>query len=169
MVLDFVDVKHADLSGLFSMKEVMDYARKEKIAVFLSNVTPNMQELLTRAEITGTDLATVSEEVRGAVEAALAVAGHVSADSLDEESLGMVSELLRETKSSSLMELATWSAVKERDTHTNTHSTNKGVEIELAEIQPLIGTETYSVVPQDDHTAQGQNESNSEPGNVPYK
>jgi hypothetical protein len=115
VVLDFVDVKHADLSGLFAMKEVMDHAKKSKLGVFLANVLPDVQALLTKSEIAGDDINKCSSELRDAVLAAQAVAGNpVMSESLDVESLGMVTGLLKTSKAQSLLELAQWSAAKER-------------------------------------------------------
>ena len=111
MVLDFVDVKHADLSGLFAMKEVMVAAKKAQIFVFVSNVLPEVGALLARVEVAGADLDACPEELRDAVVAAQALSGNnVMADSLNEESLGLVSSLLRSSQARSMLEVARWTA-----------------------------------------------------------
>lgn len=111
MVLDFVDVKHADLSGLFAMKEVMVAAKKAQIFVFVSNVLPEVGALLARVEVVGADLEACPEELRDAVVAAQALSGNnVMADSLNEESLGLVSSLLRSSQARSMLEVARWTA-----------------------------------------------------------
>jgi hypothetical protein len=103
-------MKHADLSGLFAMKEVMDNAKLQNIKVFLVNLSPELQSHLARSDISGDDITKCSPELQDKIFAAQAVAGGSAVESLDEESLGTVAELLRESKTSSLLELAQWSA-----------------------------------------------------------
>ena len=114
VVLDFIDVKHADMSGIIVMQEVIEEAHKRDLRVFLVNISAEVQGLLTRARVQGDDITACSFELQDNINAALAVAGGASAECLDEESLGMVSELLKETRAGSLLELAQWSAAKER-------------------------------------------------------
>lgn len=109
-MIDFVDVKHADLSGLIAMKEVMDHAKKQKITVVLVNISNEMQVHLAKAHIEGDDITKCSEELQDKILAAQAVSGDASVETLDVESLGMVTDLLKESKTNTLIALAQWSA-----------------------------------------------------------
>ena len=109
-MIDFVDVKHADLSGLIAMKEVMDHAKKQQITVVLVNISTEMQVHLTKAHIEGQDITKCSEDLQDKILAAQAVSGDATVETLDVESLGMVTELLKESKTNTLIALAQWSA-----------------------------------------------------------
>jgi hypothetical protein len=113
VVIDFIDVHHADLSGLEAMKEVTDSAKKNSIAVFFVNLSPEIQSLLGRAEIQGNDLDTCDKDLQAAILAAQAVAQSTPVEQLGTESLGMVEELLALSKTSSLVGLAQWSATQQ--------------------------------------------------------
>lgn len=114
-------MKHADLSGLIAMKEVMEHAKKQGILIFLVNLNPEMQSHLSKSGIEGDDIAKCSEELQDKILAARAVSGGSAAsESLDVESLGMVTDLLKESKTNSLIELAQWSASKDRQTTSRT-------------------------------------------------
>lgn len=106
------------MSGLIALEEVMNHARKNHLTVVLLNVLPEIQGLLTKSGVEGDDITQCTAELQDAILTAQAMVGSNSAavDTIDEESLGMVQQLLRETKSSSLLELAHWSANKERNT-----------------------------------------------------
>jgi DNA-binding NarL/FixJ family response regulator len=110
VVLDFVDVKHADMSGIMAMKEVLESAKKLNIKVFLVNMTPEIVSHLVKAHIEDDDLSQCSPELQAKVGAAQALAAGACTEALDAESLGMVSDLLRQSKSNSLLELAQWAA-----------------------------------------------------------
>lgn len=146
VVIDFIDVKHADLSGLFALKEVMSHAKKQKMAVFLSNVIPEVQHLLTKADVSGDDITLCSADLQEAIRAAIAVTETAAVDSIDVESLGLVQDLLRVTKSNSLLELATWSAAKENSAQRET-MIRDSIGIELSDIKASKSGETYSMIP----------------------
>jgi DNA-binding NarL/FixJ family response regulator len=112
VVLDFVDVKHADMSGIMAMKEVLESAKKLSIKVFLVNMTPEIVSHLVKAHIEDDDLSQCSPELQAKVGAAQALAAGACTEALDAESLGMVSDLLRQSKAHSLLELAQWAAVE---------------------------------------------------------
>eukprot|EP00128_Syssomonas_multiformis_P002968 Colp12_sorted_trinity150504_noHs@32162 len=101
------------MSGLIAMKEVMDVAKKVDMRVFLVNMSPEIQYLMDKAGVASDDPEKLTPELQESIRAALAVSGNSVHETLDVESLGMVQELLNETRAGSLLELATWSA-KER-------------------------------------------------------
>jgi len=94
VVIDFIDVKHADMSGLFAMKDVMDYARKLNILVFFVNVLPDIQVLLTKSDMEADDISKVASPLKDNIMEASAMVGSASNVGLDVESLGMVRQLL---------------------------------------------------------------------------
>lgn len=131
IVIDFIDVKHADLSGLLALKEVMDHADKLKLAVFLTNVTPEVQHLLTKSNIHGANISECSSDLRDMIRAALmasTTSDAAAAEYMQVESLGLVQELLRvqsvsgRSRSNSQASVTSWSAAREQHTsHRNSH------------------------------------------------
>ncbi|KAJ1433301.1 sulfate transporter family-domain-containing protein [Ochromonadaceae sp. CCMP2298] len=59
VVIDFIDVKHADISGLIAMKEVVDYARKNSLLVFMVNISTEVGVLLSKCHIESDDIKSV--------------------------------------------------------------------------------------------------------------
>jgi len=60
VVINFVDVKHIDLSGLLAMKDVFDFCHKKKLLFVAQNVIPSIDEMLVKMGIVSDE---VSEEV----------------------------------------------------------------------------------------------------------
>ena len=148
VVIDFIDVKHADLSGLLALQEVMNHAKKQDLRVFLVNVIPEVQALLEKSEVAGDDISIVSDELREIILAAQAVVGSasgVATESLDVESLGLVTDLLRESKANSLLELATWSATKDKATN------GKGITAARPLTNATRGGDAYALVAENEH------------------
>ena len=146
VVLDFIDVKHADMSGLIAMKEVMDVAKKVDMRVFLVNRSPEIQYLMDKAGVASDDPEKLTPELQESIRAALAVSGNSVHETLDVESLGMVQELLNETRAGSLLELATWSA-RERSSAVNNPV--------MKEEETVFGGDVYTVVKMEDEDGDG--------------
>jgi ABC-type transporter Mla MlaB component len=143
VVLDFVDVKHADMSGIMAMKEVLESAKKLSIKVFLVNMTPEIVSHLVKAHIEDDDLSQCSPELQAKVGAAQALAAGACTEALDAESLGMVSDLLRQSKSNSLLELAQWAAAEKGTIADATRNNSDG---DLGVIEMSLQNGAYTVV-----------------------
>jgi len=94
VVIDFIDVKHADLSGLMAMKEVVDYARNNSLLVFMTNVLPEVEVVLSKSHIESDDIRTVEGALHDSIIEAVGMVGSAINPGLDVESLGVVQSLL---------------------------------------------------------------------------
>ena len=109
-VVDFVDVKLADLSGLMALLDVMEHAKKQDLRMFIVNVIPEVQTLLSKIGVVGDDINQCSDELRDEILTARALAGNAAMEVFNVESLGLVTNLLKKTKTSTLWSLAEWTA-----------------------------------------------------------
>mmetsp|Transcript_1564 Transcript_1564/g.3670 ORF Transcript_1564/g.3670 Transcript_1564/m.3670 type:complete len:735 (+) Transcript_1564:211-2415(+) len=95
VVIDFIDVKHADLSGLLAMKEVVDYARSNSLLVFMANISPEVGVLLAKSHIEGDDIREVQGALHDSIMDAVGMGGAPNPNpGLDVESLGVVQSML---------------------------------------------------------------------------
>jgi hypothetical protein len=113
VVIDFVDVKHVDLSGLVAMNEVMNYARKKDLYFFTMNVLPDIDTLLKKSHVYSDDIESVSPALGDAVRYALNMVGCAPRRELDTESLGGLQNLLNENQYASLPALRSLPSVIE--------------------------------------------------------
>jgi hypothetical protein len=90
----FAYLSPTDLSGLMAMKEVVDYARSNSLLVFMTNVLPEVEVVLTKSHIESDDIRTVEGALHDSIIEAVGMVGSATNPGLDVESLGVVQSLL---------------------------------------------------------------------------
>jgi hypothetical protein len=76
------------------MREVVDYARSNKLLVFMANVLPEVGVLLTKSHIESDEIREVDGVLHDSIMDAVGMVGSASNPGLDVESLGVVQSLL---------------------------------------------------------------------------
>ena len=133
VVIDFVDVKHADLSGLIAMKEVMVYARRKGVLFITMNVLPELQSLFARSHIVSDDIKACSPQLHENIRSAGIIAAEedhlhqqraaTQGQSLDMESLGAVQLILSQQGNyDSMVELSMMSTSDNQTAQGNPHA-----------------------------------------------
>jgi len=145
VVLDFANVKKADLSGVSALREVFEYAHKRNIAVFTTNVSPLVRALLDRAAVHGAQLSDVKDDrTRAAVQAALALVDQVPVQALTEESLALFTELVLQTEAANLFEMVTLSDGHKASVRKSV-SSKEAEGVEKTSITPCNTDDAYDV------------------------
>jgi len=77
-----------------AMKEVVDYARNNSLLVFMTNVLPEVEVVLSKSHIESDDIRTVEGALHDSIIEAVGMVGSAINPGLDVESLGVVQSLL---------------------------------------------------------------------------
>lgn len=146
VVLDFANVKQADLSGISALREVFEYAHKRDIAVFTANVSPLVQALFDRAAVRGALPSDIKDDhTRAVVMAALALVGQVPVQVLIEESLALFTELVRQTEATNLFEMVTLPDGHRAFVKKSASSKQDVEGVEMTSITPCTTDDTYDL------------------------